>query len=178
MPTKKKRVNVTDTNAPPALKPEDVVPSVYTGQKLLEKDPAKYAKVVQELASGKPATRIARDNKIGACTVSAILNRERDTVTAVEDMTKSLTQYASQTALLRLVEKLEADEIPVGLLPICWGVLRDHTRKDAGQPTQTIEIKKSLTIEEVKRELAELKADAVDVEVVEEKPDEGTKSSP
>ena len=50
MPTKKKRVNVTDTNAPPALKPEDVVPSVYTGQKLLEKDPAKYAKVVQELA--------------------------------------------------------------------------------------------------------------------------------
>ncbi len=45
------------------------------------------------------------------------------------------------------------------------GLLRDHTRKDAGQPTQTIEVKKSLTLEDVKRELAEFKADAVEVEV-------------
>lgn len=165
MPTKKKRVNVTDTNAPPALKPDDIVPSVYTGQKLLEKDPARYSRVVQELAAGKPVSRIAKDNRISPCTVSAILNREKDTVKAVEDMTKSLTQYASQTALIRLIDKLEKDEIPVGLLPICWGVLRDHTRKDAGQPTQTIEVKKSLTLEDVKRELAEFKADAVEVEV-------------
>jgi hypothetical protein len=40
------------------------------------------------------------------------MNRERESIQAVESMTKSLTTYASQTALIRLVEKLEKDEVP------------------------------------------------------------------
>ena len=57
--------------------------------------------MVQELASGKPVTRIARDNKVSPETVSAVMNRERESIQAVESMTKSLTTYASQTALIR-----------------------------------------------------------------------------
>jgi hypothetical protein len=164
MPTKKKRQIVTDSNASPALDPKEKVPALYTGEKLLNKDPERYARVVTELASGKPVTRIARSNKISPETVAAIMHREKETVQAVEGMTKSLTQYASQTALVRLVEKLERDELPATLLPICYGVLRDHQRKDAGMADHVIEVKRSLTLQDVKRELESFKKDAIDVE--------------
>ena len=36
-----------------------------------------------------------------------------------------------------------------------------------GQATQTIEVKRTLTIEEMKRELAEMKREAVEAEVAE-----------
>jgi hypothetical protein len=165
MPTKKKRQIVTDTTLPSALEPKDACPAIYTGQKLLEKRPETYARVVQELASGKPVTRIARDNKVSPETVSAVMNRERESIQAVESMTKSLTTYASQTALIRLVEKLEKDEVPATLLPVCWGILRDHTRKDQGMATHTLEVRKTLTLADVKRELEDMKKDAIEGEV-------------
>ena len=43
--------------------------------------------------------------------------------------------------------------------------LRDKERQDLGQATHTIEVKRTLTIEEVKRELAEMKRGAIDAEV-------------
>ena len=167
MPTKKKRKIITDTNAPSALNPETHCPAIYTGQKLLDRDPEKYGRVVQEIASGKPVTRIARSNKISPETVAAVMHREKETIEAVEGMTKSLTTYPSQTALMRLVEKLEKDEIPATLLPVCWGILRDHSRKDAGMATHTIEVRKTLTLDEVRLELAEFKRDAIDAEIKE-----------
>ena len=165
MPTKKKRQIITDTEQAPALKPEQTCPALYTGQKLFEKRPETYARVVQELASGKPVTRIARNNKCAPETVAAVMARERESIEAVEAMTKHLTNYASQTALMRLVEKLEKDEVPATLLPVCWGILRDHTRKDQGMATHTVEVRKTLTLAEVKRELEDMKKGAIEGEV-------------
>lgn len=167
MPTKKPRKVITDTVLPSAVKPEDAVPARYTGQKLLEKNPERYAAIVQQLASGMPVTRIAKSNKVAPETVAGIMSREKQTITQIEDMNKSLTTYASQTALMRLVEKLEKDEIPATLLPVCWGILRDHSRKDAGQATHTFEVRKTLTLQEVKKELEDFKRDAIVGEIEE-----------
>jgi hypothetical protein len=168
MPTKKKRINIIPDNMPPALEPEDTCPSVYTGEKLLDKDPVKYARVVQELGAGKALTRIARENRISAETVSAIMRREKDSIDTVRETIKSLTTYGAQTALLRLIDKLEKDEVPVSLLPITFGILADKDRQNAGIPSQTIEVRKTLTLAEVKEELSQIKRDAIVVDVVDE----------
>ena len=123
--------------------------------------------MVQQLAEGKPLSRIAKTEKVSPDTVMAISKRESETVEAVQRMTQGLTTYASQACLMRIIDKLDKDEIPPGVLPICFGILRDKERQDLGQATQTIEVKRTLTIEEVKRELEDLKRDAVEAEVVE-----------
>jgi len=38
--------------------------SLYTGQKLAERDPEKYARIVQGLGEGKPLSRIAKSEKV------------------------------------------------------------------------------------------------------------------
>ena len=167
MPTKKKRQVIVPDNLPALTTPEEKCPAVYTGNKLAEKDPEKYGRIVQQLSEGKPLTRIVKAEKVSASTVTAILKRESKTVDAVQKMTAGLTSYASQACLMRIIDKLDKDEIPPGVLPICFGILRDKERVDLGQATQTIEVKRTLTIEEVKRELEDLKRDAVDAEVVE-----------
>ena len=113
--------------------------------------------MVQQLAEGKPLSRIAKTEKVSPDTVMAISKRESETVEAVQRMTQGLTTYASQACLMRIIDKLDKDEIPPGVLPICFGILRDKERQDLGQATQTIEVKRTLTIEEVKRELEDLK---------------------
>ena len=123
--------------------------------------------MVQQLAEGKPLSRIAKTEKVSPDTVMAISKRESETVEAVQRMTQGLTTYASQACLMRIIDKLDKDEIPPGVLPICFGILRDKERQDLGQATQTIEVKRTLTIEEVKRELEDLKRDAVEAEVLE-----------
>ncbi len=167
MPTNKKRQTIVPDNLPALTTPEETCPAVYTGNKLAEKDPEKYGRIVQQLSEGKPLTRIVKAEKVSASTVTAILKRESKTVDAVQKMTAGLTSYASQACLMRIIDKLDKDEIPPGVLPICFGILRDKERVDLGQATQTIEVKRTLTIEEVKRELEDLKRDAVDAEVVE-----------
>jgi hypothetical protein len=165
MPTKKKRQIITDTQLPPAIDKEDVCPAIYTGQKLADRDPVKYGQIVQSLASGMPVTRIARTFKVAPETVSAVMMREKDSIEAVEGMTKQLTTYASQTALVKLVEALENNEVPATQLAIVAGIMRDHSRKDAGMATHTIEVKKTLSLQDVKRELEQMKADAIEVEI-------------
>ena len=167
MPTKKKRQIIIPDNLPALTTPEETCPAVYTGNKLANDDPERYSRVVQQLAEGKPLSRIAKTEKVSPDTVMAISKRESETVEAVQRMTQGLTTYASQACLMRIIDKLDKDEIPPGVLPICFGILRDKERQDLGQATQTIEVKRTLTIEEVKRELEDLKRDAVEAEVVE-----------
>tara|TARA_B100000963_G_scaffold343833_1_gene346052 strand:- start:157 stop:327 length:171 start_codon:yes stop_codon:yes gene_type:complete len=52
-------------------------------------------------------------------------------------------------------------------MKVCWGILQDHSRKDAGMATHTIEVRKTLTLDEVRLELAEFKRDAIDAEIKE-----------
>ena len=163
MPTDKKRQKIIPDNLPPIMKEEQVVPSLFTGNKLAEKDPARYAKVVQELGEGKPLTRIAKSNKVSPATVMAIQKREVKSIDAVQNLTQGLTTYASQACLLKIIEKLVKDEIPAGVLPITFGILRDKEKNDLGQATSIVEHKKVLTIDEVQKELDSIKGEVIDV---------------
>ena len=164
MPTKKKRINIIPDNLPALTDPEQVCPSVFTANKLSE-DPVKYGQVVQALGEGKPLTRIAKEYRIAPETVTAVMKREKESIDAVQTMTAGLTSYASQACLMTIIDKLHKDEMPAGVLPICFGILRDKERADLGQATQTIEVRKTLSIEDVRVELEEMKREAVDVEV-------------
>lgn len=167
MPTKKKRINVIPDNLPANTLPEETCPSLYTGQKLAERDPEKYARIVQGLGEGKPLSRIAKSEKVAPETVSAILKRENKSVDAVQSLTAGLTTYASQACLMRIIDKLDKDEIPAGVLPITFGILRDKEKNDLGMATSVIEHKASLTIDDVRRELAQMKENAIDAETAE-----------
>ena len=63
MPTKKKRQNIVPDNLPSLTEPSDFVPSVYTGNKLAEKDPQKYSRIVLALGERMHVTRIAKEEK-------------------------------------------------------------------------------------------------------------------
>ena len=165
MPTKKKRVNIIPDNLPAVTTPEETCPSLFTGQKLAERDPEKYARIVQSLGEGKPMSRIAKSEKVSPETVSAILKRENKSVDAVQTLTAGLTSYASQACLMKIIEKLEKDEIPAGVLPITFGILRDKEKNDLGMATSVIEHKASLTINDVRKELEAIKRGAIEAEV-------------
>ena len=169
MPTKKRRINIIPDNLPAVTTPEETCPSLFTGQKLAEKDPEKYARIVQSLGEGKPLSRIAKSEKVAPETVSAILKRENKSVDAVQTLTAGLTSYASQACVMKIIEKLEKDEIPAGVLPITFGILRDKEKNDLGMATSVIEHKASVSIEDVRKELAEMKQTAIDAETTEEK---------
>ena len=164
MPTKKKRVQIIPDNLPALTQPEETCPSLFTGTTLAKKDPGKYGRVVQKLAEGMSMNRIAKVEKLSPGTVAAIAKREHKSVDAVQTLTAGLTSYASQACLERIIEKLDADEIPAGVLPICFGFLRDKERGDLGQAQTVIEHKQTLTIDQVKRELDEMKRNAEDAE--------------
>ena len=165
MPTKKKRLNIIPDNLPAVTTPEETCPSLYTGQKLAENDPEKYARIVQGLGEGKPLRRIAKSEKVSPETVSAILKRENKSVEAVQSLTTGMTSYASQASVMKIIEKLEKDEIPGGVLPITFGILRDKEKNDLGKVTSVIEHKASVSIDDVRRELAEMKKDAIEVDL-------------
>ena len=72
----------------------------------------------------------------------------------------------------KYLERLEANKIPDGVLPIAAGIFLDKVARDAGESTQTIEVKKTISLDQVQAELANMrKAEAieVDAEVIEEK---------
>lgn len=163
MPTKKKRKVIIPDNLPAMTKEEDFCPSIFTGNKLAEKDPERYAKIVQGLGEGKALTRLAKEFKVAPETIVAISKREKKSIDAVQNLTIGLTSYASQSCLMRIIDKLEKDEIPAGVLPIAFGILRDKEKNDLGQATSIVEHKKVLTIDEVKAELDEMKAEVIDI---------------
>ena len=164
MPTKKKRVQIIPDNLPAITTPEETCPSLFTGTSLAKKDPEKYGRVVQKLAEGVSMNRIAKVEKLSPGTVAAIAKREHKSVDAVQTLTAGLTSYASQACLERIIDKLDRDEIPAGVLPICFGILRDKERGDLGQAQTVVEHKQTLTIDQVKRELDEMKRNAEDVD--------------
>ena len=90
-------------------------------------------------------------------TVAAIRTRETVVIEATKKHIRGLLGVAAQLALERLIEKLENDEIPAGVLPVATGILIDKHRQAEGEPTQTIEVKKSLSLEDVRSELADIR---------------------
>jgi predicted transcriptional regulator len=164
MPTKKKRINIIPDNLPPLQTPQETCPALYTGQSLFEKDPKKYALAVQLLGEGKPMTRIAKSLKISPETVSAIAKREKGSIDSVRELTAGLTSYAAQACVMKIIQALDEDKVPVGVLPIAFGILADKERQYQGEATTIIEHRKVVTIDEVQKELESIKNEAIDVE--------------
>ena len=167
MPTKKKRVNIIPDNLPAITKPADHCPSVYTGSKLAREDPERYSRIVQSLGEAMPVTRIAKSCRVAPETVMAICQREKETVEAVQSMTAGLVNYAAQSCVMKLIQKLEDDEVPPGVLPIALGILVDKARAYAGEASAIVEHRKIVTVQDAAKELEALKAEAIKVESVE-----------
>lgn len=161
MPTKRPREVIEPDNLPANLEPEEACPAIYTAQGLYDKRPGDYAKCVQMLAQGSPITRIKKDLKISHNTIAVVRSREQEVIDASKKVMRGLIGVASQMAVEQMIEKLENDQIPAGVLPIATGILIDKHRQYEGEPTQTIEVKKTLSLEEIKAELATLKDEKV-----------------
>jgi len=166
MPTKRKRTTVMPDNLPANLTIDEACPIIYTAQGLFDKRPGDYAKLVQMLTDGIPVTRIKKDLKVSHNTIAVVRSREKEVIDASKKVMRGLIGHASQLAVEKMIEKLENDEIPNGVLPIATGILIDKHRQYEGEPTQTIEVKKSLSLDEIRAELANLKDEKViDAEV-------------
>tara|TARA_X000001382_G_scaffold108348_2_gene84167 strand:+ start:46 stop:576 length:531 start_codon:yes stop_codon:yes gene_type:complete len=161
MPTEKKRITIEADNLPANLTVEETCPSVYTAQGLFDKRPGDYAKLVQMLTDGIPVSRIKKDLKVSHNTIAVVRSREKEVIEASKKVMRGLIGHASQLAVEKMIEKLDNDEIPNGVLPIATGILIDKHRQYEGEPTQTIEVKKSLSLDEIRAELANLKDEKV-----------------
>lgn len=166
MPTKRPRKYTVAENLPANLKVEEECPAVSTAQEVYDKRPDVYARVVQMLAHGVPLVHIKKQCKVGQYTLAAIRSREKEVIGESKKVLRGLLGHASQMAVEAMIDKLEHDQIPAGVLPIATGILIDKHRQYEGEPTQTIEVKKTLTLDEVKAELDNLRSGAVEAEVV------------
>jgi len=166
MPTKRPREYQKAENLPANLKTEEVCPAVFTGQQLYDKRPKDYAKVVTMLAQGATITSITKTCKVSAHTIAVVKSREQEALKDSKKHLRGLIGTATHLAVEKLITKLQDDEIPNGVLPIATGILIDKHRQYEGEPTQTIEVKKSLSLDEIRAELANLKDEkVVDAEV-------------
>ena len=171
MPTQRPREVIEPDNLPANLQPEEACPAIYTAQGLYDKRPGDYAKCVQMLAQGSPITRIKKDLKISHNTIAVVRSREQEVIDASKKVMRGLIGVASQMAVEQMIEKLENDQIPAGVLPIATGILIDKHRQYEGEPTQTIEVKKSLSLDEIRAELANLKnEEVIEAEVTDVEP--------
>jgi hypothetical protein len=79
-----------------------------------------------------------------------------------------LLGVAAQLALEKLIAAMEEGKLPNGVMPIATGILMDKYRQFEGEPTQTIEVRKKVTLEDIKGELNRLKnGDVIEAEVEE-----------
>jgi len=161
MPTKRQRKIEYAENLPANLTVKDTCPSVYTGQQLFDKRPKDYAKCVQMLAEGSTITEITKVCKVTAHTVAIVRSREQETLKDTKKHLRALIGTATHLAVEKLITKLNDDEIPSGVLPIATGILIDKHRQYEGEPTQVIEVKKSLSLDEIRAELANLKDEKI-----------------
>ena len=98
-------------------------------------------------------------------TIAAIRTREATVISATKEHIRGLLGVAAQLAIERLIDLMARDKIPPSVMPVATGILIDKHRAMEGEPTQTIEVKKSVSLEDVRKELSELKRDALEAEV-------------
>ena len=157
MPTKRPRTYEVPDNLPATLDPESACPVIYTADRLRAKRPEAYAGIAADLGAGLPVTRIMRKWRVHHNSIASIRSRERKVVELHRGFMKGLIGVAAQMTLEKFLERLEGGHIPYGLLPVAVGIMLDKARQADGEPTQTIEIKKSVTLDMVAAELAAMK---------------------
>ena len=156
MPTKKRRVIVEPDNLPAQMTVEETCPSVYTAATLKQQRPDAYAGVVQGLVEGTPMTHIKARYKVSPNTIAVIRSREKAIIAQCKQVLQGLIGYAAQSS-----------------------VMIDKARLADGEPSQVIEVKRTVTLDEVKAELDEMKrAEVIEAEVVDLPADPPTPADP
>ena len=166
--TRPRKANIPD-NLPANLDGGDICPSTYTADNLYNKEPDKYARIAQSLASGASALSISKREKVATETVAVILKREKTAIDGAQNLTQGLNSIASQVVLQKIIEQAEAGKIPSGALGITFGILRDKEKADLGQASQVLEVKKTASLEDVKGHLDALRRER-DADIIEVKP--------
>ncbi len=152
MPTKRPRKHFLPDNLEPALPPRECL-IVHTAERLRAKRPEAYAGIAADLAAGASVAGIKRRWRVHHNTISVVARREERTISAQREVLKGLTSIAAQSTLEKYLERLEANKIPDGVLPVAVGILLDKVARDAGEATQTITVKKRVSLDEVREEL-------------------------
>ena len=155
MPTKRKRIRQIPTNLPAQL--DEPLPNVATGAKLYAERPADYRALVAAIAEGEPTRSMKRRQKVSDATIAIIRQRESKLIESSRTLLRGLTAVAAQATLEKYLERLDQNQIPDGVLPVAVGILLDKVARDAGEATQTIEVKKRFSLEQVREELEEMK---------------------
>jgi len=181
MPTERRRKRVIPDNLPSLV--DDDCPSVYTAANLFKERPEVYAAIVQGLVEGMAITPMKHKYKVSHNTIGVIRQREKEVIEQSRNVLKGLTGVAAQATLEKYLERLDQNKIPDGVLPISLGILLDKVARDAGEATQTIAVKKTISLDQVQAELANMrKAEPVEIEAerIEERVEvepEGSKSA-
>ena len=160
MPTKKKRVEIIPEGMGSLLNPDEAeatCPGVYDGSRMKQKDPVKYSQIVTDLAAGVPVSRIKKTRGVGLGTIAMVRAREKELIEQGKVVVKSLTSMATVRSLEVILTKLDDDKIPAGVLPILFGILRDKEVRDQGEATQTVKVEHTVSLEDVRAKLADLK---------------------
>ena len=155
MPTKRKRIRQIPTNLPAQL--DEPLPNVATGAKLYAERPADYRSLVAAIAEGEPTRSMKRRLKVSDATIAVVRQRESGLIESSRTLLRGLTAIAAQATLEKFLERLDQNKIPDGVLPIACGIFLDKVARDSGEATQAIEIKKTISLEQVQEELAEMK---------------------
>lgn len=169
MPTKRKRQAIIPDNLPAQLVPGDLCPGQYTAQALFDKEPDKYARIAQALAQGQSARSISRAEKVAYESIAVIMKREKESIEGAQKLTQGLNSIASQAVLLKLLEAIDEGKVPPGALGVTFGILRDKEKADLGQASQTIEVKKVATLDDVRGHLEALRKER-DADIIEAEP--------
>ncbi len=157
MPTKKRRYTVIPENLPSQLPDERGCPAVATAEQLFTRRPGDYRSLVSGIAEGEPTRSLKRRLKVSDGTIAIVRQRESGLIESSRTLLRGLTAIAAQATLEKFLERLDQDKIPDGVLPIACGIFLDKVARDAGEATQTIEVRKSVSLEQVREELEEMK---------------------
>ena len=155
MPTKRKRIRHIPTNLPAQL--DEPCPNVATGEKLFAERPGDYRALVAAIAEGEPTRSMKRRLKVSDGTIAIVRQRESGLIESSRSLLRGLAAVAAQSTLEKFLERLEANKIPDGVLPVAVGILLDKVARDAGEATQTIEVKKTVSLDQVREELEEMR---------------------
>ena len=109
------------------------------------------------IAEGEPTRSMKKRFKVSDATIAVLRQRESGLIESSRTLLRGLTAIAAQATLEKFLERLEADKIPDGVLPVAVGILLDKVARDSGEATQTIEVKKRVSLDEVRSELEEMK---------------------
>lgn len=109
----------------------------FTGERLHQRNPAKYRAIVNAFAQGMGKLQIARAFQVSHNTVSAVLEREGGPIDTEKRKIAGKMMNVARLGVERLEEEIE--RMPLQNLPIAVGIMVDKMQLLHGEATQRVE---------------------------------------